>query len=330
MRALWQLPFRGGLMASEGRPIKVVAPVVPRVWALASGKGGVGKSLLAANLACLLAEGEWPTTVVDLDFDGANLHTFLGVSAEGPGLRGWLHRQGEISTQVESHEMPGLSYLRGATLVATPHPGVRERRRLLGELGRLPARTVILDLGSGVSPGVLDFFLAADLPLLVVLPEPASIENAHQFLKQVYLRRMMTRAGARRPWVAEVLAELGPGWRPVEVVTRLAHRDPAWAERLGEQVSAFSPGLILNQIIYPTDVRVGFDLVGAVRAWFGFRLRFMGAVGHDPQVGYTTRRRRLFLREETGEVLAQGLSKVAEYGIEGGELEPGDPPELDG
>jgi flagellar biosynthesis protein FlhG len=54
---------------------------------VASGKGGVGKTFVSANLAIALAELGYRVITVDLDFGGANLHSFLGLSNCHPGER---------------------------------------------------------------------------------------------------------------------------------------------------------------------------------------------------------------------------------------------------
>src|SRR5574342_354126 len=52
----------------------------PRIWAVGGGKGGVGKSVVAASLAAAIAGTGRRCAVIDVDLGGANLHTLLGVS----------------------------------------------------------------------------------------------------------------------------------------------------------------------------------------------------------------------------------------------------------
>ena len=54
-------------------------PKGPRIWAIGGGKGGVGKSVIATNLAATLAGAGKKVVLVDADLGGANLHTLLGV-----------------------------------------------------------------------------------------------------------------------------------------------------------------------------------------------------------------------------------------------------------
>ena len=59
---------------------------------VASGKGGVGKSLLAANLGVLLAKAGQRVVLADLDFGGSNLHLVLGISGIQNGAGAFLTR----------------------------------------------------------------------------------------------------------------------------------------------------------------------------------------------------------------------------------------------
>ncbi|MBW2295976.1 MAG: hypothetical protein JRG94_27390 [Deltaproteobacteria bacterium] len=64
------------------------------------------------------------------------------------------------------------------------------RVRLMRSLRRLRADFVLIDLGAGVHSAVLDYFLVADEGLVVLSPEPTSVENAYTFLRAAFYRRM--------------------------------------------------------------------------------------------------------------------------------------------
>lgn len=295
------------------------------LWALASGKGGVGKSLLAANLGCLLAESDWPTTVVDLDLQAANLHTFLGVDGRCPGLEQLFTDESPLEALVRCHEVPGLSFVRGHQ-AGLAHTSGRLRRRLLGELRRLPSSAVVLDLGTGTGPDVLDYFVAADVPLLVVTPEPASIENAYRLLRAIYVRRL--RQLARREDLAAkvegILVRAASEWHPGELRAQVAAEVPSLIPQLDAFGGRLRPRLVLNQVRHDQDMGVGFGLVAAVRQYFGIPITFSGAIAHDPRAWVGLRRRKLIRREEPDEILSEGLARLADNIIEGGELRPGE------
>ena len=81
---------------------------------IASGKGGVGKSFLAANLAVALAQLWKKVVVADLDFGGSNLHTCLGLHNNHPGIGDFLRaRYGELKDLLVATEEENLKLLAG-------------------------------------------------------------------------------------------------------------------------------------------------------------------------------------------------------------------------
>ena len=164
----------------------------PRVWAIGGGKGGIGKSVIAANLAVVLAQRGCRVVLIDADLGGANLHTILGVPARGPTLSDFLHRRSErLCDILVPTATAGLSLVSGSRApVDSANPRYAQKVRLLRHIATLPADHAVLDLGGGSSFNMLDFFLAADHGVVVVVPEATSVENAYHFLKAAYFRRM--------------------------------------------------------------------------------------------------------------------------------------------
>ena len=293
----------------------------PNIWALASGKGGVGKSLLAANLACLLAESEWPTTAVDLDLHGANLHTLLGVGRPEIGVSEVLCGERSVQEVRKPHSVPGLSYIggHGERAEHTTHEG---RSGLVAQLSQLSDKAVILDLGTGTADSVLDFFVAADVPLLIVTPEPASVENAYRFLRSVYLyllEKDARKRGVEGP-VAKVIAAAHEAWKPLDLEPKLVAIDPGLSDVRRRFSEGRQIGLVLNQVRTRKDVGLGFAMVGAVKRHFGFDVGFLTAIPWDPNLWLSIRRRKLMRRGDDDEFISEGLACLADNVIEGGGL----------
>ncbi len=183
-----------------------------RIVAVGGGKGGIGKSLVSANLGIALARAGHRVTLVDADLGGANLHTCLGISQP----QGTLSDVVTHGTRIESlatadrhrEPEPGLRSdgRAGCGQPARPGPGAAggaaadARRRLPGAGPRAQApRSTPSTSSSSPTTGVL-----------VLLPEPTSVENAYRFLKAALFRRLQhtaqtlgrgppRRGGAREP-----------------------------------------------------------------------------------------------------------------------------------
>lgn len=215
------------------------------------GKGGVGKSLIAANLAVAMAKMGRRVTLVDADLGAANLHTMVGVERCAPTLRHFL--AGDIDRLDEAAHETGISNLRlvagiGA-VPGAPDVGLSQRQRLFDGITALVDDVVIIDVGAGSSNVVVDLFCAADQRLLVMAPQLTSIQNAYGFLKAAIHRSLARWAETReqRALVAEAAAapesgRLGDWFKDVWRV------DPVFVERALRGLDHFGARIVGNQL----------------------------------------------------------------------------------
>ena len=162
----------------------------PKIVPIASGKGGVGKTFLTANLAIALAEAGHPTIAVDLDLGGSNLHSFLGLPNRFPGIGDFLKaRSAELQELLVDTATHNLRFIPGDGLspfmANIPHA---QKMRLISRVEKLPAEYILLDLGAGTSFNTLDFFLISRHGVVVTKPELPAIMNTLGFLKHLVLR----------------------------------------------------------------------------------------------------------------------------------------------
>jgi len=161
-----------------------------KVIPIASGKGGVGKTVIAANLAVDLAAAGKKTVAVDLDLGGSNLHTVLGIKNLNPGIGNFLSDSNIYFEDIVcATPYENLSFISGDVLV----PGLADipfsqKKRLLSSILSLEADYVILDLGSGSNFHVLDYFLISNSGMLVIRNQKTSIVNTYAFLKNLVFR----------------------------------------------------------------------------------------------------------------------------------------------
>lgn len=148
------------------------------------GKGGVGKSTLAANLGVELAASGHRVLLVDLDLGLADLELLLGVAGEHT-IEDALAGSCELADCVVRGP-GGVALLpAGSGSVAMGRPDAERRAWLLAGVARLARdyELVIGDSAAGIGHDVLAFAAAATRVLVVATPDPASLADAYGFLK---------------------------------------------------------------------------------------------------------------------------------------------------
>jgi flagellar biosynthesis protein FlhG len=293
-------------------------PRRPQVWAIGGGKGGTGKSLVAASLGIHLAQMGRRVILVDGDLGAPNLHTVLGLDPPPLALSDFVKRRFEsIETVVSDTGVPRLSLVSGARnsldIESLKH---FQKTRLLRVLMSLPADVVLLDLGAGTSLNVLDLFSLADRGLLVILPEPTSVENCYRFLKAAFLRRLhhLGRTLGYQSIIDLVMEhrDQADDGRPTEILDEIARIDSSAAAALSSHVESFVPHLVLNQVRSHEDTALGESMAWVSGRFIRIPMRFAGAIPYDPTLVQCVKGRRPYLSEYPRTRTAEMLRAVAE------------------
>jgi MinD-like ATPase involved in chromosome partitioning or flagellar assembly len=159
------------------------APRSPRTIAIASGKGGVGKTSLSLNLAYQLSSLGQKVCLVDVDLGLANLDVVLGLEADYT-LEHILFEDVPLKEVIISIR-PGLDLIPGGSGVARlASLGKREQRKLVEQWAQLADYDyLLLDNSPGITPQVLAVCLSCKELLLVVTPETTSLTDCYALLK---------------------------------------------------------------------------------------------------------------------------------------------------
>jgi flagellar biosynthesis protein FlhG len=182
------------------QPVESTRDASPAIWSIGGGKGGVGKSFVAANLAVRVAQLGRRVVIVDGDLGGANLDAILGCERPKHTLAHFFARTVpslsalEVPTCVE-----GLSLVAGdSEVLGSGNPQHAQKLKLIRHLRQLKCDVVIVDLGAGTTFNTLDLWLAADVQLVVATPEPTAMQNCFAFIKAATLRDLERRTGVER------------------------------------------------------------------------------------------------------------------------------------
>lgn len=208
--------------------------------AVTSGKGGVGKSNIAVNLAIRLTQLGRRVVLMDADLGTANADVLCDLQPTGTIAHVAAGRRTLAETLMEApggfRLIPGASGL--AQIAAMSE---FERARLLQMVQEIEAEAdlILIDTGAGVGPNVLSFAAGADEMLVVTTPEPTAITDAYAMIKTVCRQR---------------------GSANARVVVNMA-RDAAEGRAVFERINAVSRKFLDLELRYAghvvADARVG-------------------------------------------------------------------------
>lgn len=301
--------------AGQSEPVRAARRSGPRlVVAVASGKGGVGRSLLSASMGIYLAQLGKRVAVVDANLGSGNLHTLLGMAEPGASVHAVLNRElGSIDEAVDGTPFSGLGLIPGRdNAFGAANPKQAQKTRLIHQIRSLKTDYVVVDLPGGSDYNTLDLFLAADLQVAVTVPEPTSIESCFRLIKSAFMRRL--RGRKKR---IDALVEQLPGAHfgiPTPLQLRNLARDRGDAEladAIHQAMSEFRPRLVINKTRTRDDLELGPALAVMGRRHLGLPFDYLGYLDHDDVVWVTVRKRRPLLVEYPEAKVSRDIERVA-------------------
>ncbi len=262
------------------------------IVSIASGKGGVGKSIIAANLSMLMAKRGKRVVLADLDVGGADAHILFGMLNPPRTLTDFIERRverlDEVLQPISTHPFLQLLPGTGDTL-ATANLPYAKKKRLLRHFAQLKADVIVIDIGAGTSYHALDFFLMADHYVAVATPDPTSVLDLYRFIKLAAIRRVLS-AFLSRDAVSETLSERD--FSSIEdVIQAVTETDPNAREVASRTLQGFQPHLIVNRVSGKSRVNV-LHLKKLLQEYVGGDLTTLGEIPDDAAV---TRAVRSFL-----------------------------------
>ena len=160
-----------------------------RVLAVSSGKGGVGKTTIVANLACALSKRGKKVLVVDTDLGLNNIDILLGLTSKkhiGHVLSGKSNVEDIILHGPEGiHVLPAGNGLQELTQLEP-----EKKMTLMGELDRISGdyEFLIFDTSAGISSNVTFFCSAAHEIFLIATTEPTSLTDVYALMKVLHTK----------------------------------------------------------------------------------------------------------------------------------------------
>jgi flagellar biosynthesis protein FlhG len=267
-------------------------PNSPKIWAIGGGKGGVGKSLVSILIAAELAKLNRRTILIDADLGGANLHTMMGIKTPARTLNDFVTRKYDAMDEIcIQTSVSNLLLICGASeILSFANPQYAQKHKIVQGLSQLPADHVILDLGAGTSYNVLDFFLTADYPIVVVTPQPISIQNAYGFIRNAIYRKL-SRMASQHPILNDLVkTAMDPkNNHQLHTIQDLFESvDQAYNHKVVRQlrhaIQSIHPWVVTNNARDMRDHNAGRIISLVSEKYLTVRVENLGTIDFDPNI----------------------------------------------
>jgi flagellar biosynthesis protein FlhG len=272
--------------------INRISPKRPKIWAIGGGKGGVGKSIVSILLSLALARRNSHTVLIDADLGGANLHTLMGIKTPVRTLNDFITRKfASIHDIYIQTPAENLKLVCGASeILSLANPQFAQKNKITNNIISLPADHVVLDLGAGTSYNVLDFFLIADNPIVVLTPQPISIQNAYAFIRNTVYRKISRLASQQASLQEQIKTAMDPkNDNKMRTIQDLydavgkSHGEKT-ATGLHQAVTSVRPLLITNMAKDQRDTNAGRIIQLVAQKYLGIQSEELGAIEYDRHI----------------------------------------------
>jgi len=260
------------------------------IWAVAGGKGGTGKSVIATNVAIGIATMGYRVILIDADLGVPNLHNYLGIKRPKASLDDFLIKKYKDLTKVLiDTPLDNLRFISGAAnLVGIANLPYARKMRLIRHINKLQADIIIVDLGAGITNNTLDFYNLSSRGIVVSNPEPNANQDAYYFLKNALFRKMKQYSRSNdviKSVMDEYTNQNGNGTFEFSRFQEFVNREqPAARTEYDLFLQDFHPRLIMNKLRVFTQHKEGKWFVNLVKTFLGVDMEYIGSLKYDKRI----------------------------------------------
>lgn len=259
-----------------------------RMFTVASGKGGTGKSTFAINLSLALAALGHEVILVDADLGGADISNLLGIRVPRYTLKDFI--QGDVTFLSEILELTPCPKLRlicgGSDIISISNPHYQQKIKLIRSIAQLEADYIIVDLGPDITFNNLDFFNSAPLGFLVTQNVDAMILGFYRFLKAAFIRRLKQEFH-NESFILNIINDFqNRGWSRTrrDLIGSIRAASQEAHESLEKILETFQPKLVFNMVESTAARKTADQMFSFILENFGFRLQTVGFIPRDREV----------------------------------------------
>lgn len=289
-----------------------------QILPIASGKGGVGKSLLSANLAIALGQAGKKVVLADLDLGASNLHLALGHNVRKNSIGTYLTDKTPFKDIIEPTEYDNVSFIAGDSQI----PGLTtlksvQKMKLIRNFHSIDADYLILDLGAGTHQIILDMFLQSPQGILVTSPAVTATLDGYLFLKNSVFRLlyMTFKRGTVGHQFLESLKKDVETMKSLyipKLVEQLEKIDPENTRLFVSRMNQFRPRLVMNMIDDPKDAERSLRIRHSCSQYLGLEIEYLGVMFRDQLQDKALSSRLPVIIYKPHCVLSQAIYRIAE------------------
>lgn len=280
----------------------------PIIIPIASGKGGVGKTIIAINLSYALAQLGKNVVLIDVDFGGANIHTCLGYESAPDGVGNFLNtKNANLTDYLLTTDFKNLKFISGdAEMVGIANVTVNQKKKLLKQISELETDYVVLDLGAGSAYNTIDLFMISSFGIIVAMPEITSILNCYAFLKNTIFRLLHLGLKKHKEVNNIFNKHLVRGgesaWKVSELLDKISDVDPEIHAEAVNLLDSFNPKIVINMALKPKDLAMGEKLRKISNNYLEIDMEYLGFLYRDKVIEKSVAKRKpLAILEPNGQ-----------------------------
>lgn len=285
---------------------------------IASGKGGVGKSLLSANLAITLGQAGKKVILADLDLGASNLHLVIGQFAAKKGIGTFITGTNKFEDIIQPTEYENVSFIAGDSEI----PGLStlktfQKNSLIKKFRELDCDYLIIDLGAGTHLTILDLFLLSPQGIVVTAPTVTATLNGYLFLKNAMFRLMATsfKRGSKAEKYLDKLKSDSSSLQRLyipKLIEALKEVDPESTASFEKKMKQFHPRLVMNMIDEPKDADKALKIRRSCQQYLGIDVESLGVIYRDALQDKALAARLPVVVYKPNAVISQAVYRIAE------------------
>ncbi|APR64837.1 P-loop NTPase [Borrelia anserina] len=288
---------------------------------IASGKGGVGKSIFSTNIAICLANERKKVLLVDLDLGGSNLHSMLNITPK-KSIGTFLKTKIPFKDVIIESGIKNLSFIAGdSDIPELANIGIFQKKKIINNLKNLSYDYLIIDLGAGTTFNTIDFFLMSNRGVIVTIPTVTATMNAYLFLKNTIFR-LISKVFTKETKAYKIISDIKKDSSDLQriyipnLLLKIETYDPENYEKFMKIFSQFSPFMIFNMLNKPDDIKKTERIIKSAKDYLNIKLQSIGSIYKDELIDKALNHKIPITIYKPTSLTSKSIKKIAKKLIE--------------